>query len=108
MKKFLYSIFLIIIFLFTMVVIYLSSIGHETSKFNNLIIKEIKKKNSTIDLELKKIRVKLDIKKIQLFLSTNNPKITYQNIKIPITKIKIYSKLKTILNTEKSKKNYLI
>ena len=98
MKKFLYSIFLIIIFLFTMVVIYLSSIGHETSKFNNLIIKEIKKKNSTIDLELKKIRVKLDIKKIQLFLSTNNPKITYQNIKIPITKIKIYSKLKTIFN----------
>ena len=55
MKKFLYSIFLIIIFLFTMVVIYLSSIGHETSKFNNLIIKEIKKKNSTIDLELKKL-----------------------------------------------------
>ena len=100
MKKFLYSIFLIIIFLFTMVVIYLSSIGHETSKFNNLIIKEIKKKNSTIDLELKKIRVKLDIKKIQLFLSTNNPKITYQNIKIPITKIKIYSKLKTIFNSK--------
>ena len=100
MKKFLYSIFLIIIFLFTMVVIYLSSIGHETSKFNNLIIKEIKKKNSTIDLELKKIKVKLDIKKIQLFLSTNNPKITYQNIKIPITKIKIYSKLKTIFNSK--------
>ena len=93
MKKFLYLIFVILIFLFVTIVIYLSTIGHETSKFNNLIIKEIKKKTPTIDLELKKIQIKLDIKKIQLYLSTNKPKITYQNIKIPITEIKIYSKL---------------
>jgi len=100
MKKFLYSIFSTIIFLFILVVIYLSTIGYETSKFNNLIVKEIKKKNPTIDLQLKKIKVKLDIKKIQLFLSTNKPEITYQTIKIPITKIKIYSKLNTIFKSK--------
>jgi hypothetical protein len=100
MKKFLYLIFVILIFLFVTIVIYLSTIGHETSKFNNLIIKEIKKKTPTIDLELKKIQIKLDIKKIQLYLSTNKPKITYQNIKIPITEIKIYSKLNKIFNSK--------
>ena len=100
MKKFLYLIFVILIFLFVTIVIYLSTIGHETSKFNNLIIKEIKKKTPTIDIELKKIQIKLDIKKIQLYLSTNKPKITYQNIKIPITEIKIYSKLNKIFNSK--------
>jgi hypothetical protein len=45
MKKFLYSFLLISIFLFISVAIYLSTFGLETSKFNNLIIKEVKKKN---------------------------------------------------------------
>ncbi len=100
MKKFLYSFLLISIFLFISVAIYLSTFGLETSKFNNLIIKEVKKKNPEIELELKKIRIKLDVKKIQLFLSTTSPKIVYQNIKIPITKIKIYSKINKIFNSK--------
>ena len=99
MKNFLYSIVLIFIFLFTLVVIYLSTIGHQTSKFNNLIIKEIKEKDSKIDLELKKIKIKLDIKTFQLFLSTKNPKFIYENITIPITEIKIYSKINKILSS---------
>jgi len=98
MKNFFYSVFSILVFLFASVVIYLSTIGHETSKFNNLIVKEIKKKGSNIELELKKIKIKLDIKKFQLFLSTNNPKFIYQNIKIPVTEVKIYSKINKIFN----------
>ena len=99
MKKFFYFIFLTFIFLFFSTVVYLSTIGVETSKFNNLIVKEIKKKNTKIDIELKKIKIKLDIKKLQLFLSTSSPKIIYQNIKIPITKIKVYTKINKIFNT---------
>jgi len=75
-------------------------VGLETSKFNNLIIKEIEKKEPKIELELKKIKIKLDVKKIQLFLSTNNPKIVYQKIKIPITEIKIYSKINKIFSSK--------
>ena len=99
MKNFFYFIFLTFIFLFFSTVVYLSTIGVETSKFNNLIVKEIKKKNTKIDIELKKIKIKLDIKKLQLFLSTSSPKIIYQNIKIPITKIKVYTKINKIFNT---------
>ena len=100
MKKFLYLFFLSIIFLFFSIVIYLSSIGYETSKFNNLVIKEIKKKTPKVNLELEKIKIKIDIKKIQLFLSTNNPQITYQNIKIPIKEIKIFTKIDKLLNSK--------
>ena len=64
MKKFIYIIFLIIILLVTSAIAYLSIIGIETSKFNNLIIKEIEKKDSKIILELEKIKIQLDIKKI--------------------------------------------
>jgi len=100
MKKFLYSFLVIIVFLLTSGVIYLSIFGIETTKFNNLIVKEIKKKDPRNELELQKIKIKLDLKKIQLYLSTSNPKITYENIKIPITKISIYSKISKILDTK--------
>ena len=100
MKKFLYSILLIFIFLLISTVTYLSIIGLETSKFNNLIIKKIEKKDARIKLKLETIKIKLDIKKVQLFLSTDRPKITYQNIKIPITNIKIYTELNKIFNSK--------
>jgi len=100
MKNFFYSIFFILLFLFSIAIFYLSTAGFETSKFNNLIIKEIKKKDAKIDLNLEKIKIKFDIKKIQLFLSTNKPKITYQNIEIPITEIKVYSKINKILSSK--------
>ncbi|MDC0418088.1 DUF3971 domain-containing protein [Pelagibacteraceae bacterium] len=100
MKKFLYLSFLIFLLLFSSIAAYLSTIGIETSKFNNLIVKSIKENNPRVEIELEKIKIKLDIKKIQLFLSTENPKIIYQNIKIPITEIKIYTKINTFLNSK--------
>ena len=100
MKKFLYLIFLTFLFLITFTIIYLSTVGIETSKFNNLIIKEIKKKDPSFEVKLEKIKIKLDLGKIQLFLSTKNPSIQYQDVKIPITEIRIYTKINKILNKE--------
>jgi len=100
MKKFFYSIFLILLFLFIVAPIYLSTIGIETSRFNNLIISEISKKDSSVKIELDTIRIKFDIKKIQLYLSTYNPKITYEDTKIPLTEIKIYSKIISLLKSK--------
>jgi hypothetical protein len=100
MKKILYFLFFILISVSITAIIYLSFIGLETSKFNNFIINEIKKKDPGIKIELEKIKIKLDLKKIQLFLSTNNPKITYREIKIPISEIKIYSKINKILQSK--------
>jgi len=50
MKKIIYSFFLIILVLITFSIVYLSTIGVETSKFNNLIINEIKKKNTDFEI----------------------------------------------------------
>ena len=100
MKIFFYSIFLIFVFICVSIIIYLSTFGIEISKFNNQIIREIEKKAPNVQLELEKIKIKLDLKKIELYISTNNPKIIFQNTNIPITNIKIYSKINKIFNSK--------
>jgi len=100
MKKFIYSFFLITLSLITLIIIYLSTVGLETSKFNNVIIKEIKKKNPNVQIILNKIKIKFDLEKIQVYLSTFEPQIIYQDIKIPITEINIYSKVSSILKSK--------
>ena len=93
MKKTLYTLISIFIILISIGIFYLSFIGLETSKFNNIISSEIKKKDSAITVELKKILIKFDLKEFQIYLSTSKPLITYQNIDIPIEEVNIYSKI---------------
>jgi len=100
MKIFLYSVIFSIIFLLSGAIIYLSTIGFETSKFNKIIIKEIKEKDSKFELKFQKIKVKLDLKKIQLFLLTKNPDISYEGVKINTTEIKVYTKIKNFFISE--------
>jgi hypothetical protein len=100
MKKIIYFFFLITLSLFVSLIIYLSIIGIETSKFNKIIINEVKKKEPDIKLSFNKLKIKFDIKKIQIYISTNNPKIIYQGIKIPIKEISIYSKISSILKSK--------
>ena len=66
MKKIIYSFFLVILLLIISLTTYLSTIGLKTSKFNNVIINEIKKKNPNIRISLEEIKIKFDLKKIQI------------------------------------------
>ncbi len=72
------------------ILFFLSTKGYETDKFNNLISTEITKKNADLDIKLEKIKIKFDLPNFNLFLSTTNPMISYQNITPPINKLKIY------------------
>ena len=100
MQKIIYSFSLILISLIILFTAYLSTVGLETSKFNNLIINEIKKREPNVQLSLNKIKIKFDLKKIQIYLSTVNPLIIYQNIKIPIKEINLYTKIISILKSK--------
>ena len=100
MQKIIYSLLLILISLIVLFTVYLSTVGIETSRFNNIIISEIKKKEPNVQLSLDKIKIKFDIKKIQIYLSTVNPNILYQNIKIPIKEINLYTKIISILKSK--------
>ena len=100
MKKIIYSFFLVILLLIISLTTYLSTIGLKTSKFNNVIINEIKKKNPNIRISLEEIKIKFDLKKIQIYLSTSDPQIIYDDTKLPIREITLYSKISSILKSK--------
>ena len=58
----------------TSAVIILSTIGIETSKFNNFISQKINQINKQINLELISVKFKIDIKELSLFLGNQKSK----------------------------------
>ncbi len=100
MKK-VFSIISIFLFFFLAVsIVVLSTTGYETNRFNNLIIKKISKKNNNVNLELEEIKFKIDIKDIGLFLETENPSLSYKNLKVPLEKIKVYMDFTSLIKSQ--------
>ena len=90
MKNILKRGFLLLTFIIISIGIILSTTGYETSKFNKLISEKINQNNEDILINLKKIKIKIDIKNVNLFLETSNPNLNYRNIDIPINNTKVY------------------
>ena len=84
MKRTIFSTFLFILFLLFLSIAYLSFFGFETNRFNSVIKSEIKKSNSNINLDFKKISILLDIKKIVLFVKFTDPKFEFHQVLIPL------------------------
>ncbi len=80
--------------------IYLSTLGFETTKFNNFVRDEIKKRDNNTEVLIRKIKIKLDLKKFNLFLTTTEPKIIYQNVEIPVLNIKAYFQLLSLFEAK--------
>ena len=72
------------------IIVFLSTKGYETNKFNRIISSNIQKFDKNISLELKKINIRLDINNFNLFLGSKDPSITYQKTLLPISEIKIF------------------
>ena len=82
MKRLIFTFFWVILITFVIGLIFISTIGIETKKFNNLFSQKINENYKQISLELNTIRFKLDIKELSLFLETNNPNIDYKDVSI--------------------------
>ncbi len=89
MKKIIINFVFFIIISFLSLIIILSTIGLETDKFNKLISTKASLTNN-IDLKLNTIKFRANLKELSLFLETQNPKINYRNISIPVNNIKAY------------------
>ena len=97
-KLFFYSILLSIVLFFALILT-LSSIGIETNKFNKIISDKANKTNN-INLDLKTIKFKIDLKELSLFLNTQNPKINYKGFIIPVENIKVYVDFLSVLKSD--------
>ena len=90
MKRIIF-IFCLLVFALTLLLLsLLATTGYETDKFNELISKKVLENNKNINLQFEKIKFKFDVKNIKLFLETENPKIKYKDIAVPLKKIKVY------------------
>ena len=90
MRKIFFTTSIILIFLLFSLILVLSTIGIETDRFNKFISNKITENNKDISLKLEKIKFKFDIRDINLFLETNNPKLIYKDTKIPVDNVKAY------------------
>ena len=97
MKKIFYVFLTITFIFFSAAIFYLSKYGLTTTKFNSIIVSELKKKEPNLEIELNEIKIKFDLEKLQIYLLTKNPQINYQNINLPIKEINIYTKIIPIL-----------
>ena len=82
MKKIILKYLLITFGILLIIITYLSVIGLETEKFNNQIKSKIIQTNSSLDLELKKIKLTLDPLNFKINAKTIGAKIIYQKNKL--------------------------
>ena len=101
--------FLIVLFIIlTSITIYLSLFGLETNRFNNQISYLIKNINKDLDIELKKIKLKLDPLNFEIDVNTIGSKLKIKENKIDIQNIKTTISIRSFLNKKFSFSNLYI
>src|SRR5210317_1472288 len=93
----------IVLGIFVLLIIYLSTVGIETERFNNQIQNLVKQKNDKFDANLKKIKLTLDPLNFKINAKTINAKITFNNKPIELEYIQTQISLNSLI-----KKGYLI
>ena len=99
MKKIIKNLIIAIIILIAVIIFFLSTKGYETNRFNNIISKEVSKKDPNLNIKIQTIKIKLNLKKFNLFLATNNPNVQYREVILPIKNLKIYLDFKSLIKS---------
>jgi hypothetical protein len=90
----------IVLGIFVLLIIYLSTLGIETEKFNNQIQNLVKQKNDKFDANLKKIKLTLDPLNFKINAKTINAKITFNNKPIELEYIKTQISLNSLIKNQ--------
>ncbi len=108
MKKIFLSLIILITSLVLITLSFLTIFGFETNKFNNLLEDKVILSEPNVKINLNKIKFKIDIKNLSLFITTKNPELIYYDNKIKIDKINAYIDAKSLLfGNPKIKKVFL-
>ncbi len=90
----------IIVGVLVLLIIYLSTVGIETEKFNNQIQNLVKQKNDKLDTSLKKIKLTLDPLNFKIIAKTIDAKITFIGKPIEIEYIKTQISLNSLIKSQ--------
>ena len=90
----------IVLGVFVLLVIYLSTIGIETDKFNNQIQNFVKQKNNKFDISLKKIKLNLDPLNFKINAKTIDTKIIFKGKLIELEYLKTQISLNSFIKSQ--------
>ena len=97
MKKILYYLIFTLLSSIIFTTIFLTVIGYETNKFNLLLEKKIIEKEPNLNIDLDKIKIKFNPKKLSFFITTYKPEVKYRNIRLDLSKIDAYVNLRSLI-----------
>ena len=100
MSKNIFKYISIIIGAFVLLIIYLSTVGIETERFNNQIQNLIKQKNDKFDTSLKKIKLTLDPLNFKVNAKTIDAKLTFNNKPIELEYIQTQISLNSLIKNQ--------
>ena len=100
MKKIITRLIFIIILIIILLATYLSTFGIETTKLNNQISSQIKDINKNLDIELKKIRIVLNLIELKINLKTTGAKLKNKEKIIELENIKTQISINSIINNQ--------
>ena len=90
----------IVLGVFVLLIIYLSTVGFETEKFNHQIQNLVKQKNNKFDTSLKKIKLTLDPLNFKINAKTIDAKITFRSNPIELEYIKTQISLNSLIKSK--------
>ena len=98
MKKIIYRFIIGLILIVSFSIIYLSTIGIKTVKFNDLIVSEIRKVDPNLSLKINQVSVKLNPFSLVINLKTLGTDLIYKNKIIELENIKSQISLQSMIN----------
>ncbi len=96
MKKLTTSFLLFVILILFLSLGYLSIVGYETDRFNSLLEKKITSNLPKTKIKLNKIKIKINLKSFNFFMTTSKPEVQYYENNINLNKIDANIKLKSL------------
>ena len=108
MIKKLIKYFTFFIFILILIIIYLSIFGIKTNKFNTKINSEILKINKKANIDLNTIKIRLNLKNLTFEIKTLEPKILFEDQKLPFQEVRTNVSIKSLINNQFSINNLSI
>ncbi len=100
MRKFLLKFFIAITILIFLTIIYLSTIGVETESFNEQVKNKVNESNKNLQINLKKIKIKLDPLRLKFNAKTIGATVYYYNKPLELEYIGTEVSLVSIIKTK--------
>ncbi len=97
MKNNILKYFILLLSVLFILIVYLTTVGIETDKFNDQIKKRILKINKKIDIDLKKIKLNLDPFKLKIYAKTVGTTVYFSKRPLALESIKMQVSLSSLI-----------